>query len=98
MSIDLETMKLQRMISTSPLVPDDELMADLAPKQAPFVPFSYNIIFGSNLNDVIDGTGKSDMIMAAGGDDTVDGGDASDIVDGEAGDDELWGGDGNDRR
>ena len=33
MSIDVETMKLQRMIQKSSLVPDGELMPDLAPAQ-----------------------------------------------------------------
>lgn len=48
-------------------------MADLGPKQAPIVLFSYNVIYGSNLADGIDGTFGSDMILAAGGDDTMTG-------------------------
>ena len=51
----------------------DELMADLGPKQAPIVLFSYNVIYGSNLADGIDGTFGSDMILAAGGDDRMTG-------------------------
>ena len=35
--------------------------------------FSYNVIYGNNLADGIDGTFGSDMILAAGGDDTMTG-------------------------
>lgn len=97
MSIDVETMKLQRMIQKSALVPDDELTADFAPQQSLFVPFDYNVIYGSNLDDKIVGTFGSDMVFAAGGNDTVTGGGSSDILDGESGNDELWGGSGNDQ-
>ena len=67
---------------------EDQLVAQLAAQQAPFVPIpAYNLIYGSNLADDIVGTFGSDMILAAGGDDTVASGFASDILDGESGDD-----------
>ena len=43
MSIDVETMKLKRMIDRSILEPDDLLMPDLAPQQAPIPAFPYTI-------------------------------------------------------
>ncbi|MBX7201378.1 MAG: hypothetical protein K1X51_18580, partial [Rhodospirillaceae bacterium] len=100
MSIDLETKKLERVtqgIVLEDTAPVAGFTADLA-GALKFVPAqpAYNLIFGSNLDDDIQGTAQNDMILANAGYDVVHGGGGDDWIDGGGDADDLYGGRGND--
>ncbi|MFM7406409.1 MAG: calcium-binding protein [Cuspidothrix sp.] len=53
-------------------------------------------LFGTNINDILNGTSNPDIIFAFDGNDAVNGGDSDDAIDGGNGNDTLNGGNGND--
>ncbi len=53
-------------------------------------------IFGTDLNDILNGTTDPDFITGGAGDDVIDGNFGSDIIEGGSGNDELLGAPGND--
>ena len=56
----------------------------------------YNRIFGTDKDDIINGTNLDDLIFALGGNDLINGGNGNDCIFGGNGDDILYGNDGND--
>lgn len=57
---------------------------------------AYNLIEGTNANEVLNGTSGADLILAKGGNDAVDGKGGNDCIDGGNGNNLLKGGTGND--